>query len=153
MCRFCRFFVREEKVWQKSKPIAVTKSFKILFRPTLYTQHFEGQHSAKWVEYQLLSTTENDKFFTGATSVVNKLHYHFAGAGAQLFLDIDVPIFDTIIRKFLLDPDAEYETIERALSVFVPMRPSDGETVTHYRTLIKNLKLFKLVIGQVSLGS
>jgi hypothetical protein len=52
MCQFCRFFGREEKEGQKRKPTSVTKSFKVPFRPALYIQHLEGQHSSKWAEYQ-----------------------------------------------------------------------------------------------------
>ena len=44
------------------------------------------------------------------------------------------------------------ETIDKALRIFVPMLAED-QTVTHYRAHIKNVKLFKLVIGQVALGS
>ena len=152
MCQFCRHFSREDKVGQKRKPTTVTKSFNKPFRPNnAYAQHLEGQHPAKWAEYQLLLDTEKAVFFAGPPAV-NTLHAHFVGAGDHLFFDIDVPIVDIIIRKLLFDPDAEDETVDRALSVFVPMR-GDDEAVTHYRTHIKNLKLFKLVIGQVSLGS
>ena len=151
MCRFCRMFSREDKVGQKRKPSSVTKSYKLPFRPHLYGQHLEGQHPEKWKEYQLLSDDDKHGFFSG-TAVVNTLHSHFAGAGDQLYFEIDVPIVDTIIRKLLFDPDAEEETSDKALRVFVPMLAED-ETVTHYRVHIKNLKLFKLVVGQVALGS
>jgi hypothetical protein len=118
----------------------------------LYTQHHEGQHPSRWTEYQGLSDEAKANFFTSVTPVVNTLHSHFAGAGDQLFFDIDVPIVDVIIRQLLFDPAVEDVTLERALSVFVPMRPSDEQALTHYRVHVKNVKLFRLVIGQVGLG-
>lgn len=56
-----------------------------------------------------------------------------------------------IFKKLLLDPEDEEETIERALSILVGQTGEDG-FMTHYQAHIKNLKLFKLDIGQLSLG-
>jgi hypothetical protein len=74
ICRYCRFFGREEKVGQKRKPSSVTKSFKFPFRPALNTQHLEGFF--KWTEYQALAATEKESFFVSVVPVVNTLNTH-----------------------------------------------------------------------------
>ena len=87
------------------------------------------------------------------THVVSLLNDHFFGARDDIFLDIDVPIFDTIICKFFFNTDAEDETIDHMIRVFDPICPSNGKYDTRYCKKINNLKLFNLVIGQVLLGS
>lgn len=47
MCQLCRYFGRVDKVGPKRKPMSVTKSFNIPFRPALYTQHHELQHPSR----------------------------------------------------------------------------------------------------------
>jgi hypothetical protein len=138
---------------KKRKPSSVRKSFKVAFRPALLTQHLEGQHSFEWTEYQTLAATEKESFFKSVVPVVNTLNAHFVGAGDQLFFNIDVPIVKTIIRKLLFDPDANDETVESALMMLEPMHAATGdENATHCRAHIKNVKWFKLVVGQVALG-
>jgi hypothetical protein len=67
--------------------------------------------------------------------------------------NIDEPIVETIIRKLSFDTDANDETVESALLMFEPMYAATGnENVTHYRVHLKNVKMFKLVVGQVALG-
>jgi hypothetical protein len=101
----------------------------------LYTQHHEGQQPSKWAEYQDLSATEKNAYFSSVVSVANTLNAHFVGAGDQVFFDIDVQIVDTIIRKMLFQPDANDETVESALRVFEPIHGAAGDdnNVTHYR--------------------
>jgi hypothetical protein len=130
---------------KKRKPSSVRKSFKVAFRPALLTQHLEGQYSFKWTEYQTLASTEKESFFKSVVPVVNTLNAHFVGAGDQLFFNIDVSIVEPSF--------ASYETVESALMMFQPMHAATGdENATHYRVHIKNVKLFKLVVGQVALG-
>jgi hypothetical protein len=127
--------------------------FKVPFRPPLYTQHLEGQHSFKWTEYQALAAAEKESFFNSVVPIVNTLNAHSVGAGDQLFFSIDVPIVETIIRKLLFDPDANDETVKSALMMLEQMHAATGdENATPYRVHIKNVKLFKLVVGQVALG-
>jgi hypothetical protein len=147
-----RFFGREEKVGQKRKPSSVTKSFKVPLRPALYTQHLEGQHSFKWTEYQALAAKEKESF-KSVVPVLNTLNAHFVGAGDQLFFNIDVSFVETIICKLVFDPDANDETVESGLMMSEPMHAATGdENAIHYRVHIKNVNLFKHVVGQVALG-
>jgi hypothetical protein len=60
---------------------------------------------------------------------------------------------DKILRDLLFDPDTEDVTVERALDIFEPVTDNDDDSVTFYRVHIRNIKLFKLVIGTVSLGA
>lgn len=152
LCQFCRFIGREDKVGQKRKPSKSTKTFVSPFRAELYTQHLTGQHPAKWAEYKSLSDDDKASFFSSATPVANTIISHFAGSSDQMYCHIDIPVIDVIMKKLLFDPEDEEETVDRALSVFVAQLDEDG-SVTQYRAHIKNLKLFKLVIGQVALGS
>jgi hypothetical protein len=124
------------------------------FRPTLYIQHLEGQHYSKWAEYQALAAAEKESIFKSVIHVVNTLCSHFDGSGDQLFIDIDAPIVDTIIRKLLFDPDANNAAVKSALLMFKPMHSAAGDenVLTHYHVHIKNMKLFKLAVGQVPFG-
>jgi hypothetical protein len=87
------------KVGQKRKPASVTKSFKAPFRPSLYVQHLDGQHSSKRAEYQALTATEKVSIFESLVPDVNTLNAHLVDAGDQFLFDIDLTIVDTIIRK------------------------------------------------------
>jgi hypothetical protein len=111
------------------------------FRPALYVQHLEGQHSSKWAEYQALAAAEKESIFRSVIPLVNTLRSHFVGSGDQLFFDIDTPIVGTIIRKLLFDPDAKDETVESALMMFKPMHSAAGDenARTHYHVHIKNM--------------
>lgn len=55
------------------------------------------------------------------------------------------------MKKLPFYRENEEKTIESALSVFVAQLEENG-SMTQYRAHIKNLKLFKVVIGQVVLG-
>jgi hypothetical protein len=58
---------------------------------------------------------------------------------------------ETIVRA-VVRPRCD-ETVESALTMFEPMHAATGdENATHFRVHIKNVKLFKLVVGQVALG-
>jgi hypothetical protein len=138
---------------KKRKLSFVRKSFKVAFGPALLTQHLEGKYSFKWTDYQTLAATEKESFFKSVLPIVDTLNAHFDEGGDQLFFNIDVPIVETIIRKLLFVPDANDETVESALTILQPMHAATGDkSATHYRVHIKNVKLFKLVVGQVALG-
>lgn len=149
-CRFCQVWGREEKVGQKRKAARTTKYFKLPYRPELYMQHLQSQHSAKWNEYRAASLDAKKSFFD-ATAFVNTLHAHFVGSGGQLYFDINVTIVDTMIRTLLFDAEAEEISIDRALSLFEPIEADNA--IVYYRVHIKNIKLFMLVVGIVGLGS
>jgi hypothetical protein len=85
MCRFCRFFGREEKVGQKRKPTSDTKSFMVPFRPALYIQHLEGHHFSKWEEYEALAAAEIESIFKSVVPVVNTLRSHLLELGISCF--------------------------------------------------------------------
>jgi hypothetical protein len=109
-------FCREGKVGQKRKPLTTTKTFTSPFRTELYTQDLQGQHPAKWAEYETASDSDKASFFTGVTPLVNTLHAHFTGSGDQLYVNVNILIVDIILRKILSDPEDEEVSAERALS-------------------------------------
>jgi hypothetical protein len=80
MCRFVVSLAGKKK--QKWKHSSITKSFKVPFRPALYTQ---DSILFKWTEYQALAATEKESLFTSVVPVVNTLNAHLFGAGVQLF--------------------------------------------------------------------
>lgn len=150
-CRFCQCFGREDKIGQKRKPATTTKYFKKPFRAELYKQHLIGQHSAKWKEYCELPLDRKDAFFE-VVPIGSTLHSHFVGASDQLFFDINPSIVDVIIGDLLIDEEDENTSVDSVLSVFDPVRSEEG-SVLCYRAHIRNVKLFKFVIGTVALGA
>jgi hypothetical protein len=105
-------------------------------------------------EYQALAAAEKESIFKSVIPVGNTLRSHLFSSGDQLFFDTGAPIVDTIIRKLLFDPDANDESVDSALMMFKPMHSAAGDdnALTHYHVHIKNMRLFKLVVGQVALG-
>lgn len=98
--------------------------------------------------------TVNLSFFFPVIPVLNTQIAYFLGAENQMFLDVDVPIVDTIIRKMLFDPDTNSETVESSLNMFEPTQRAgvDRNAVTHYLVHMKKLKLFKRLLGLTALG-
>lgn len=84
--------------------------------------------------------------------MTNTILSHFAEISDQMYRHSDVPVIDWIIKKLIFDPEDEEETFERVRSVFVAQL-HENSSVTQYQVHIKNLKLLKLFIQQVALGS
>lgn len=98
-----------------------------------------------------LSDVHKAKFFSSKTPVENTFVRHFAGSSDQMYFPIDIQVINIIMKKLLLDPEVKEDTFERAFSMLNAHCGKD-ESVTHYQVHIKDLKLLKLVIGQVKLG-
>jgi hypothetical protein len=133
-----------------SRPVRASRSPSVLLctRSTLKDSILLSGQSIRLSRQQRRSPS-----FNSVVPVVNTLNAHSVGAGDQLFFSIDVPIVETIIRKLLFDPDANDETVKSALMMLEQMHAATGdENATPYRVHIKNVKLFKLVVGQVALG-
>lgn len=75
----------------------------------------------------------------------------FLGSGAHLYFDINVKSFGRKIWTLLLDAEAKEMFIEKALSLFGPVK-ADKKTIC-YRVHITKIKLFMLAIGIAGCGS
>ena len=91
-------------VGQKRKTTFNMNIFKVTSGHLLYNQNLEGKHPENWAVYKFLLESQKVKIVTGATPVVKLLRAHFVGTRDKVFLDIDVPILDNLILKFLCDP-------------------------------------------------
>lgn len=83
--------------------------------------------------------------------MANTILSHFVESSDQMYFLIYIQDIDLIMKTLLLDPEDEDDTVKGPLTVFDAQCDEDF-SVNHNRAHIKNLKLFKLVIGLVALG-
>ena len=140
-------------VRQKHKKTSHTKYFKKPFRVDQYKQHLEGQHETRWKEYQALSNKSKKTYFD-VVPLKSTISSHFPGASDQLIFVIDAPIVDVVLQHLLFDPDVDEHVSDSVMKIFEPLYNAENkDVVTEYCLIIKNMRLFNIVVGMVALGS
>lgn len=171
VCRFCQVFGREEKPGQKRAPANTIKYFRRPFRIELYKQHLESQHPTRWATYQASSNEMKLATFNEQKTVDNSVPVAAVSAARAVranseevwFFDIDVDIVSVFVRELMSKPEWKHSNMFEPFDAFRPQQQQAVEvggaeseaptSVVSYHVQLKQVQLFKFVIGALALGA
>jgi hypothetical protein len=156
-CQFCMAFGKEsdENDNRKRKRTENIQTFEAPWRSDKFKLHLNKMHSAKWAEYQTLSSNAKKLFFEHDLQVNRSKSPFLDEESKELYFEIDKAIVDEIMTKILFEneDDEDEEVIHASkMSRLFHAVHNDEEDVLYYRGRVSNAFQYKMALKYVGEG-